>query len=123
MFFARLLAGAGLFCTIGAGVAARSDLPAETGQQTVPVFRSTSKLVYLDVTVVDKKGNPVVTGLTTDDFTVTEDKQPQRIFSFEAPDVHGVSGSALGTANAAKSCRGEQATADDPCAGHAEYAL
>jgi VWFA-related protein len=45
--------------------------------------------VYLDVTVVDKKGNPVVTGLTGDDFSITEDRQPQRIFSFEAPDEHG----------------------------------
>jgi VWFA-related protein len=30
----------------------------------------------------------VVTGLTRDDFTITEDKKPQRIFSFEAPEVH-----------------------------------
>jgi len=57
----------------------------------VPVFRSTTTLVYLDVTVVDKKGHPVVTGLTKDDFTITEDRQPQRVFSFEAPDVHGLS--------------------------------
>jgi VWFA-related protein len=71
--------------------------PPESSSQTagkdkpsdIPVFRSTTTLVYLDVTVVDKKGNPVVTGLTRDNFTVTEDKQPQRIFSFESPVVHG----------------------------------
>jgi VWFA-related protein len=63
---------------------AQSDPPANT-----PVFRSTTTLVYLDVTVVDKKGKPVVTGLTRDDFIITEDKRPQRIFSFEAPDEHG----------------------------------
>ncbi len=40
------------------------------------------------MTVLDKKGNPVVTGLTKDDFTITEDRKPQRIFSFEAPDAH-----------------------------------
>jgi VWFA-related protein len=61
------------------------------GQQTpstVPTFRVSSNLVFLDVTVLDKKGRPVVTGLTKDDFTITEDKLPQRIFSFEAPDTH-----------------------------------
>lgn len=54
----------------------------------IPVFQSTTTLVYLDVTVVDKKGNPVVTGLTRDDFIIAEDKQPQSIFSFEAPGEH-----------------------------------
>lgn len=48
----------------------------------------TSRLVYLDVTVVDRKGAPVVTGLTRDDFTVVEDKKPQPIRSFEAPEEH-----------------------------------
>jgi VWFA-related protein len=47
-----------------------------------------STLVFLDVTVLDKKGHPVVSGLTKNDFSVTEDKRPQRIFSFEAPQVH-----------------------------------
>ncbi len=51
-------------------------------------FRAASNLVFLDVTVLDKKGNIVTSGLTQDDFTITEDKQPQRIFSFEAPQVH-----------------------------------
>ena len=61
------------------------------GQQTTPAtptIKVTSALVFLDVTVLDKKGNPVVTGLTKDDFTITEDKIPQTIFSFEAPEVH-----------------------------------
>ena len=40
------------------------------------------------MTVLDKKRRPVVTGLTKDDFTITEDKGPCRIFSFEAPDAH-----------------------------------
>jgi hypothetical protein len=44
--------------------------------------------VFLDVTVLDKKGRPVESGLTKDDFTITEDKIPQTIFSFEAPEVH-----------------------------------
>ena len=54
----------------------------------LPRIKVTSALVFLDVTVVDKKGRPVVSGLTQDDFTITEDKQPQRIFSFEAPETH-----------------------------------
>jgi len=57
-------------------------------QSNTPTFRATSTLVFLDVTVLDKKGEPVVTGLTKDDFTITEDNKPQRIFSFEAPETH-----------------------------------
>jgi VWFA-related protein len=60
-------------------------------QQTTPpspTIKVTSALVFLDVTVLDKKNRPVVTGLTKDDFTITEDKIPQPIFSFEAPQVH-----------------------------------
>jgi len=61
------------------------------GQQTSPgepKIKVASALVFLDVTVLDKSGNPVVTGLTQDDFTITEDKQPRPIFSFEAPESH-----------------------------------
>lgn len=53
-----------------------------------PVLRVTSTLVFLDVTVLDKNGHPVVSGLTKNDFTITEDKKPERIFSFEAPQTH-----------------------------------
>jgi hypothetical protein len=58
------------------------------GQQTpadVPKIKITPSLVFLDVTVLDKKGRPVVSGLSEDDFTITEDNTPQRVFSFEAP--------------------------------------
>src|SRR5271167_1424456 len=61
------------------------------GQQdrsNTPTFRATSTLVFLDITVLDKKGRPVISGLTKDDFTITEDNKPQRIFSFEAPQTH-----------------------------------
>jgi VWFA-related protein len=64
------------------------------GQQapsSPPTIQVTSRLVFLDVTVLDKKGQPVVTGLTKDDFTITEDKRPQSIFSFEGPQAHTVS--------------------------------
>jgi VWFA-related protein len=51
-------------------------------------IRVTSRLVFLDVTVLDSSGHPVVKGLTKDDFTITDDKKPRRIFSFEAPQDH-----------------------------------
>jgi hypothetical protein len=79
-----LLFGAGLGLL---GVIAGPWALAE-GQQAPsagPTFRINSNLVFLDVTVVDKKGHPVVTGLTRDDFTITDDVKPQRIFSFDAP--------------------------------------
>jgi VWFA-related protein len=57
----------------------------QTSAATPPTFRVTSNLVFLDVTVLDKKGRPVVTGLTKDDFTIIENGKPQRIFSFDAP--------------------------------------
>jgi len=58
------------------------------GSSDTPTIRVTSRLVVLDVTILDKLGRPVVSGLTKDDFTITEDKRPQRIFSFEAPQTH-----------------------------------
>ncbi len=60
----------------------------QQGPTDVPTFRITSTLVFLDVTVLDKQGHPVVSGLTKDDFKITEDKKPQRIFSFEEPETH-----------------------------------
>jgi len=53
-----------------------------------PTFLVSTRLVFLDVTVLDRKGHPVVQGLTKDDFTITENKKQQRIFSFEAPESH-----------------------------------
>ena len=53
-----------------------------------PTFRVTTRLVFLDVTVLDSRGRPVVKGLSKDDFTITERKKPQRIVSFEAPESH-----------------------------------
>jgi VWFA-related protein len=77
-------------------------LIAQTQQSptSVPTLRITSNLVFLDVTVLDKKGNPVTEGLDKEDFTITEDKKPQRIFSFEAPDAHEM-GAAAGNLSSA----------------------
>jgi hypothetical protein len=78
-----ILAGAGnLFFSPGATIQGQAPPPG------TPAFRVTSRLVYLDVTVLDRKGRPVVTGLTRDDFTITESKKLQPIFSFDAPETH-----------------------------------
>jgi hypothetical protein len=58
------------------------EVRAQEQQNTpsTPTIKVTSELVFLDVTVLDKKGYPVVSGLTKDDFKITEDKIPQTIF-------------------------------------------
>ncbi|HVZ22431.1 MAG TPA: hypothetical protein VG871_15265, partial [Vicinamibacterales bacterium] len=46
-----------------------------------PVFRTATNLVLVDVVVRDRKG-AIVTGLTKDDFQLTEDGRPQQILTF-----------------------------------------
>src|ERR1700743_36687 len=69
-------------------VQAQSPVPPPDPAQDAPILRLNSTLVFLDVTVLDKHGVPGVTRLPRDDFVITEDRQPQRIFSFEPPDAH-----------------------------------
>jgi VWFA-related protein len=72
-----------------AAVPARSQTPPEPQKSPdVATIRTSSSLVFLDVTVLDQKGHPISTGLTKDDFLITEDKKPQSIFSFEGPELH-----------------------------------
>jgi len=52
-----------------------------------PTLVVTTRLLVLDVVVTDKQGRPV-TDLTKDQFTITEDKVPQRVRSFEQPGEH-----------------------------------
>jgi len=61
-------------------------------QISVPTLtiRQTVRRVIVDVTVLDDKGNPV-RGLTAKDFSVAEDKQPQRILSFDTYDFDKLS--------------------------------
>jgi VWFA-related protein len=68
-----------------------------TTEESTPTFRSSSRLVVLDVVVSDRDGN-AVTGLNQSDFTVLEDGKLQPIQSFEThlpvqqmtevPDLH-----------------------------------
>jgi VWFA-related protein len=83
-----------LLCTAALSVGfffPHSTVQAQQGPSDTPTIQVMSRLVFLDVTVLDKKGRPVVNGLTKDDFTITEDKRPQAIFSFEAPQTHTIS--------------------------------
>jgi VWFA-related protein len=67
---------------------------AQQASSDAVTIQVTSRLVFLDVTVLDKGGRVVVKGLTKDDFTITDNKKPQRIFSFEAPETHVVDANA-----------------------------
>lgn len=69
---------------------AQAPIPpsADQPQATIPTLTVSTRLVVLDITVTDKKGNLVERKLTRDDFAIYEDGQPQRIRSFEPPDEH-----------------------------------
>ena len=84
----------GLFAACLIAIGCALGLAQSFQSSDAPTIRVTSGLVFLDVTVLDKKGRPVVKGLTRDDFLITEDNKPQRIFSFEAPETHVVDASA-----------------------------
>ena len=71
-----------------ASPASQGGQPARNPDGTYTI-RRTARLVILDVVVTDKKGN-VVTGLTRDDFHVTELDQPQTILNFEEAGAHAV---------------------------------
>jgi VWFA-related protein len=77
--------------------APQAQQPTTTQAQRAPdgtfTIRRTARLVVLDIVVTDKSGN-VVTGLTKDDFHVTELDQPQTILNFEATDRHNISATA-----------------------------
>ncbi len=77
-----------LLCTALRSLIAQDPQQAQPPAPGVLTLKATSQLVFMDVTVLDRKGSPVVKGLTRDDFTITEDKKPQTIFSFEPPQTH-----------------------------------
>ena len=55
--------------------------PAE-GASVNPIFRTTARLVQVDVVVTDKQGRPIP-GLKESDFTVLQDGKPQKVRVFE----------------------------------------
>jgi VWFA-related protein len=60
----------------------------QTEEQRPPVFRTGTELVRVDVSVVDRGGNPVRT-LTADDFELRENGQLQEITSFRLVEASG----------------------------------
>ena len=81
----------------GSGPRLAAQAPATGQSQTQPpVFRSSVRLIDVDVYVTDQQGRPVK-GLTRDDFELLEDGKPQEIRAFTpidlAVDVPGASGS------------------------------
>ncbi|SNS21686.1 VWFA-related domain-containing protein [Granulicella rosea] len=53
----------------------------------LPTLKLSTSIVVLDVVVTDKKGN-LVLDKTRDDFTIVEDRVPQKMRSFEPPSAH-----------------------------------
>jgi VWFA-related protein len=64
-----------------------ADDAAPSASDATTVLHVKTSIVLLDVVVTDAKGNPV-TDLKREDFQIFEDKQPQRISSFEPPAAH-----------------------------------
>src|SRR5262245_61065592 len=75
-------------------VAAASLASAQATQP--PEFRSDARLIRLDVSVVDGRGQPIA-GLVPDDFTISEDGRPVEITYFEAVDDGAALQDDLGT--------------------------
>ncbi|HEV7674924.1 MAG TPA: VWA domain-containing protein [Candidatus Angelobacter sp.] len=75
---------------------AQQDQAQNQGQQAKPTFRTTTRLVVVDVVVTDKDGNPVK-GLKAEDFTVTENNEEQKLadFSFHQPGSVAAAGQQL----------------------------
>ncbi len=63
--------------------APQSNATTNGAQQATPTFRSSSRLVLVDVVVTDKAGQ-TVKGLNAADFTILEDGKPQPIRAFES---------------------------------------
>ena len=67
---------------------AQQAQPPTAQQPQRPVFRGGTSQVRVDVTVLDKKGQPV-TNLTKDDFELLEDGQPQSIGTLKLIEANG----------------------------------
>src|SRR5713226_8308411 len=78
----RLIAG---LCSLLLPLPGFGQAPAQTKQEP-PVLRVTTHLVQVSVIVQDKKGEPVA-GLTKDDFSILDQKQPQTISTFSVESI------------------------------------
>jgi len=79
-----LLGSLAILCTAGAAVFAQQKKPAQ--EETGAVFRSDTRVVVCNTTVVDKNGH-LITDLPKSAFTVTENGVPQEIRVFKREDL------------------------------------
>src|SRR4051812_15408536 len=78
------------FALVGGLVVLAAQQPAQPppDQQQPPTFRAGANLVRVDVTVIDRRGNPV-SDLGKDDFEVREDGALQTIEAFKLVEATG----------------------------------
>src|ERR1700749_1723858 len=77
-------------CLLAVGMAAgatQAQAPQGSQENSQGTISGTSRLVVLDVVVVDPTGKPV-TNLDRSLFSITEDKVPQTIRNFDPPSGH-----------------------------------
>ncbi|HSS95849.1 MAG TPA: VWA domain-containing protein, partial [Terriglobales bacterium] len=79
----RFLSLLAFSCIAVSLVYAQGNISSTTETSQTPVFRSSSRLVLMDVIATDAKGG-IVSGLTAKDFTVFEDGKQQKIWGFSA---------------------------------------
>jgi VWFA-related protein len=70
-----------VFCALLLSLVGAQQKPSLTQGDSVPTFRSQTRVVLVDVIVSDNKGQ-FVPGLKAEAFTVQEDRKPQRISGF-----------------------------------------
>src|SRR5580693_5912026 len=76
--FATLVSFVSLVVAIQAGPQAPPTPPTPPPAQSGATFRAATRLIVQTVSVKDKDGRPIE-GLTSKDFTVTEDGEPQMV--------------------------------------------
>jgi VWFA-related protein len=76
----------GILGVAAIAVAQQTQTPQQTGESTFTLKVNTN-IVLTNVVVRDKKTGDVVKGLKASDFTITEDKKPQKIASFDYENV------------------------------------
>ena len=83
--FKKVVAGIASLATMVAVGNLPAQQPEAPGAEGMTTLRASTALRVLDVTVVDKNGNPVTTGLTRDDFTILDNKKKKEILSLDGP--------------------------------------
>ena len=73
-------------CAMAAGLSAQQNSSLPKTDDTLPVFRSDTRLVVCHTSVIDKNGH-LVSGLPKSAFSVTENGAPQEVTVFKAEDI------------------------------------